>query len=40
MLMAVTVKGYDSRTGETRVIKALPVDSVKSIYLKHTGEVE
>ncbi len=36
MLMAVTVKGYDSRTGETRVIKALPVDRVKAIYQKHS----
>ena len=40
MLMAVTVKGYDSRTGETRVIKALPVDRVKAIYQKHSGEVD
>jgi len=40
MLMAVTVKGYDSRTGEARVIKALPVDSVKAIYRKHSGEVD
>jgi len=36
MLMAVTVKGYDSGTGEARVIKALPVDSVKAIYQKHS----
>jgi D-aminopeptidase len=36
MLMAITVKGYDSRTGKTRVIKALPVDRVKAIYQKHS----
>ena len=40
MLMAVTVKGYDSRTGEARVIKALPVNSVKAIYRNHSGEVD
>ena len=40
MLMAVTVKGYDSRTEEVRVIKAVPVDRVKAIYLKHSGEVD
>ena len=40
MLMAVTVKGYDSRTEEARVIKALPVDRVKAIYRKHSGEVD
>jgi len=40
MLMAVTVKGYDSGTGEARVIKALPIESVKAIYRKHSGEVE
>ena len=40
MLMAVTVEGHDSRTGEARVIKALSVDRVKAIYRKHSGEVD
>jgi len=40
MLMATTVKGYNTATGKARVIRAIPVSQVKAIYQKHFGEMD